>query len=73
MPIRPENKNRYPDAAFPDVPEVTLTFPTHQALYSFRAQLRADTTPIVALGWDRLPPGVEAEINGIRIRLKVRT
>lgn len=61
------------NAAFPDIPEVTLTFSTQASMNRFRAQLRADTPPIVVAGWYRLPPGIEAEYNGVRIRLKLRT
>lgn len=39
----------------------------------FRVQLMADTDAMTGIGWRELPPGVEAEINGIRLRLKVRT
>lgn len=62
------------DAAFPAMPEVTVSFPTQEALMRFRTQMLADTDAMTAMHWDRrLPPGIEAEINGIRIRLKVRT
>lgn len=61
------------NAAFPDLPEVTLTFSTPDAMNRFRARLRADTPPIIVMGWDRLPPGVEAEYQGVRIRLRLRT
>lgn len=61
------------NAAFPGLPEVTLTFPTHEALIRFRVQMMADTDTMVRMGWRELPSGVEAEINGIRLRLKVRT
>lgn len=62
------------DAAFPAMPEVTVSFPTQRSLDRFRMQLMADTDAMTVQTWDRrLPPGIEAEINGIRIRLKVRT
>lgn len=61
-------------AAFPCLPEITVTFPTNEALSRFRTQMWIDVEDtIVAAAWLQLPPGVEAEIEGIRIRLKVRT
>jgi len=62
------------NAAFPAMPEVTISFPTQEALVRFRVQMMADADAMTMAMWDRrLPPGIEAEINGIRIRLKVRT
>ena len=62
------------DAAFPGMPDITISFPTQQAMNRFRAQLMADTDAMTTHMWERrLPPGIEAEFQGLRLRLKVRT